>query len=170
MTTEAKPMLEQLLDFYRWMVMAREIDSLERAYCQRGEAFFTIGGSGHEGSVAVAPHLTDEDWINPHYRDKALILALGVPSTAYFDTLFSKDTSHCRGRQMADFLGDPAFRILPMTVPVGNNALPSVGLASTLKESGRGLCIAVAEAVAPKKGNGWKRWRWQSGIICPYCS
>ena len=139
MTTEAKPMLEQLLDFYRWMVMAREIDILERAYCQRGEAFFTIGGSGHEGSVAVAPHLTDEDWINPHYRDKALILALGVPPIAYFDTLFSKDTSHCRGRQMADFLGDPAYRILPMTVPVGNNALPSVGLASTLKESGRGI-------------------------------
>ncbi len=158
MTAEEKPLREQLLAFYRWMVTAREIDILERAYCQRGEAFFTIGGSGHEGTVALAPYLTQEDWINPHYRDKALLLAHGLPPSAFFDTLFSKDTSHCRGRQMADFLGDPALRILPMTVPVGNNALPSVGLASTLKDIGTGFVYCGCG------GGGTQEGEWMEAV------
>ncbi len=158
MTIESNLLRGQLLAFYRWMVMAREIDSLERAYCQRGEAFFTIGGAGHEGSVALAPHLTSEDWISPHYRDKALILAHGLAPTAYFDTLFGKDASHCRGRQLPDFLGDPRLKLLPMTIPVGNNALPSVGLASTLKESGTGFVYCGCG------GGGSQEGEWMEAV------
>ena len=127
---------DQALYLYRCMVMARSIDELERAFCQRGEAFFTIGGAGHGGSAAIAPLLKPYDWLSPHYRDRALILARGVGPEDFFHALFAKDASHHRGRQLPGFFSDPELKILPMPIPVGNGALPSVGVATTLRDNG----------------------------------
>ena len=127
------------LSLWKYMVMAREVDILERAYCRRGEAFFTIGGEGHEGTVALAPFLTNDDWLHPHYRDKALLLARGLPLDAFFYSLFAKQKSQFCGQQLPDFFCDPRNHILSMCIPVANNCLQAVGAASVLKEKGAGL-------------------------------
>ena len=69
---------DQLIQVYRSMFTAREIDRLERELTTRGEAFFHVSGAGHEGSAALAAHLKPEDWLHCHYRDKALMTARGV--------------------------------------------------------------------------------------------
>lgn len=124
---------QQLL-LYRAMLTARRVDHLEQEVTNRGEAFFNVAGSGHEATAALALHLTPDDWLHCHYRDKALLLARGIPPRAFFDTLYCKDASSSRGRQMTGFFSDPSRNILCMTTPVANNAIQSVGVAAAVRD------------------------------------
>jgi 2-oxoisovalerate dehydrogenase E1 component len=126
--------VEQLLDLYRWMVLSREIDAVEQELTSRGEAFFHVSGAGHEASAALAFFLTDDDWLHCHYRDKALLLARGMTPRNFFDSLFCKDGSESRGRQMSAHLSDASRKILSLVGPVGNNALQAVGVAAAVKD------------------------------------
>ena len=123
-----------LLRLYRYMVTAREMDLIEEEYTGRGEAFFHVSGAGHEASVMLNPHLTDEDWLHCHYRDKALMLARGIAPEMFFMSLFNKDGSHSRGRQMNAHMSSPEHRILSLVGPVGNSALQAAGVASAVKD------------------------------------
>ncbi len=122
------------LALYRAMVSARRIDQLEQEITNRGEAFFTLFSGGHEASAALAPHLTKDDWLHCHYRDKALLLARGLPVRAFFDNLYCKSNSSSCGRQMYGFMSDPKLHILSMVVPVANNALQAVGVAAAIRD------------------------------------
>lgn len=123
----------QQLDLYRAMVTAREIDRIEVELTSRGEAFFHVSGAGHEGAAALAFCLTPNDWLHCHYRDKALMLARGVSIRAFFDSLYCKQNSHSRGRQMSAHMSDPRLRVLSIVGPVGNSALQAAGVAAACK-------------------------------------
>ena len=122
------------LQIFESILKAREIDVLEQDYTQRGEAFFHVSGAGHENVAFLNPYLIPEDYLHCHYRDKSLMLARGVTSRQFFLSLFAKDQSHSRGRQMSAHLSDPARNILSLVGPVGNNALQAVGLAEAVKD------------------------------------
>lgn len=116
------------------MLTARVMDSIEQSYTSRGEAFFHVSGAGHEGSVSLFPHLGPQDWLHCHYRDKALMLARGITPQMFFYSLFNKDASHSRGRQMNAHMSAPEHNILSIVGPVGNSALQSVGVAEVIKD------------------------------------
>src|SRR6056297_888607 len=124
-----------LLALYRYMVTSREMDRIEEEYTGRGEAFFHVSGAGHEASVMLQPHLTGADWLHCHYRDKALMLARGISPEMFFMSLFNKDGSHSRGRQMNAHMSAPELRILSLVGPVGNSALQAAGVASVVKDA-----------------------------------
>jgi len=124
---------QQLLGLYRFMVQARHIDLVEKELTNRGEAFFHLSGAGHEAIAALAPHLTSEDWLHCHYRDRALLLARGISARSCFDNLFCNDRSPGRGRRMTPFMSDPALHILSMVTPTANNALQAIGVAAAIK-------------------------------------
>jgi 2-oxoisovalerate dehydrogenase E1 component len=121
------------LDLYRAMVMAREIDKLEAEIVARGEAPFHVSGAGHEGTACIAGLLTRDDWLHCHYRDKALMLARGLPPQEFFETLYCTEACESRGRQMSAHFSAKDLHILTMTIPVGNNALQAVGVAAEIK-------------------------------------
>lgn len=124
----------QLAALYRAMFVAREIDRRERQSAQRGEAFFHVSGSGHEGTAVFALHLTPDDWLNCHYRDRALMLLRGVRPQAFFDNLLANDASHSRGRNMPGFHADRELHLMCMATLVGNSALHCCGVAEAVKE------------------------------------
>lgn len=123
-----------LISLYRTIFTAREIDRLESQYTSRGEAFFHVSGAGHEAVAALNPHLIAEDYLHLHYRDKALMLARGIPPQMFFHSLFCKDASHSRGRQMNAHMCSREHNIISLSGPVGNNALHAVGVASQTKD------------------------------------
>lgn len=166
--TPTKSLTEQnLIDLYfplfKYMLESRFVDRLEEQFTARGEAFFHVSGAGHEAMVALHPHLISQDYLHPHYRDKALMIARGVSSKMFFHSLFCKDQSHSRGRQMSAHISDPERNILSMVGPVGNNALQAAGVAMSIKNDSErpivlcamgdgttqeGECLeAIAEAV-----------------------
>ena len=123
-----------MLRLYRVMLTARRIDELEEQMTHRGEAFFQLSGAGHEATAALASHLHEDDWLHCHYRDRALLIARGLPIRTFFDNLLCKDHAPGRGRRMSPFMSDPALNILSMVTPTGNNALQSVGVAAAVKD------------------------------------
>lgn len=127
-------MLETLLELYRVGCLSRRLEEVEQELVNRGEAHFFVSGAGHESVAALAPALKPSDWLHCHYRDRALLLARGVPVRAFLDTLLCKDRAPARGRQMTPFMHDVQRRVLSMVTPVSNNALQSVGAAMAIKE------------------------------------
>ncbi|MDA0834175.1 MAG: thiamine pyrophosphate-dependent enzyme [Planctomycetota bacterium] len=133
-SAKVMPSRDQLsCHLYHWMSLAREIDRVEQELVQQGKAFFHVSGAGHEASAALARHLTPADWLHLHYRDKALLLARGVPLIELFLSLLGKENSHSAGRQMSAHLSAPELNVLSMVGPVGNNALQAVGVAAAIK-------------------------------------
>lgn len=122
-----------LLALYRAMYTARQIDKVEQELTQRGAAFFHVSGAGHEASAAIALHLTSEDWLHCHYRDKALLIARGLPIREFFDSVMCKQHSSSHGRQMSAFVSCPELKILSVVTPTGNNALQAAGVAAATK-------------------------------------
>ena len=123
---------EQLLRLYRTMFLSRRIDQVEQEITNRGEAFFQLSASGHEGSAVLAEYLIPDDWLHCHYRSRALLLARGIPPRRFFDNLLCKQSSTSQGRRMGPFFSDPQLNVLSMVTPVGNNTLQSVGVAEAI--------------------------------------
>ncbi|TVR73007.1 MAG: beta-ketoacyl-ACP synthase 3 [Spirochaetaceae bacterium] len=134
MTDRTSPAEKTLRALYTHMVTARHMDLIEQSYTSRGEAFFHVSGAGHEGTVALYPYLTENDWLHCHYRDKALMLARGITPMMFFLSLFNKDASHSRGRQMNAHMSAPALKVLSIVGPVGNSALQAVGVAEVIRD------------------------------------
>ncbi len=130
MASLSKP---SLLNLYRVMYMARQIDRVEQEITSRGEAFFQLSGCGHESTAVLAEMLTRDDWLHCHYRSRALLLARGIRPREFFDNLLCNRQSSSQGRRMSAFFSDPALKILSMVTPVGNNALQSVGVAEAIR-------------------------------------
>lgn len=142
MVSEGK--VELFLSVYESILKSREVDLLEQDYTQRGEAFFHVSGSGHENIAFLNPHLIPEDYLHCHYRDKSLMIARGVTVKQFFLSLFCKDESHSRGRQMSAHLSDPKNKVLSLVGPVGNNALQAVGVASVVKDKPKNPLVLCA--------------------------
>lgn len=126
--------VQTFLSIYEHMYASRELDILEQDFTQRGEAFFHVSGGGHENIAFLNPWLHAGDYLHCHYRDKSLMLARGVTSRQFFLSLFCKDQSHSRGRQMNAHMSDRATNVLSMVGPVGNSALQAAGVASVIKD------------------------------------
>ncbi|HQU43662.1 MAG TPA: thiamine pyrophosphate-dependent enzyme [Pirellulales bacterium] len=144
--------LARWLDLYRTMVTAREVDRVELELVRRGLAFFHVSGAGHEGTACFARHLRPSDWLHVHYRDKALLLARGLPLDEFFASLLCRAGSHSEGRQISAHFSAPRLNVLSQTGPVGNHALQAVGIAAALEAGGvlplppiaRGVTAALA--------------------------
>ena len=111
---------------------------------KQGRAPFHVSGSGHEAMAALASALVPNDVLHLHYRDKALLIARGLPITEFFRSLFAKSNSHSAGRQMSAHFSWPSINITSTVGPVGNNALHAVGVAAALKSEDEGAIAVCA--------------------------
>ncbi|HQZ13385.1 MAG TPA: thiamine pyrophosphate-dependent enzyme [Devosia sp.] len=123
-----------MLRLHRAMFLAREVDRVEQQLVKQGLAHFHVSGAGHESTALVADYLGPADWLHLHYRDKALLLARGMPIVEFFRSSLASGPSHSAGRQMSAHLQVRELNVMSMVGPVGNNALPAVGAAQAVKQ------------------------------------
>ena len=125
---------ELKLKLLKLMLKSRMNDEGEQALKRRGQGHFQMSSEGHEALAAVALAMTENDWLHPHYRDRAIVLGRGVSHEQFFLDFFSKAGGPSNGRQMPVHYNSHSHRIVSLSSPVATNMLQAVGMAMSLKE------------------------------------
>ena len=82
----------EVVDLFESQVMSRHLDIVSRRLRARGETYYTIGSSGHEGNAAFGKVFKPTDMAFLHYRSGALLIQRlkQVPGeTPLYDMLLS---------------------------------------------------------------------------------
>ena len=134
---------DELIEDFRLSCLSRALDDREILLQKQSRVFFQISGAGHEIVLtALARSLRPaSDWFFPYYRDRALVLALGVTAKAVMlEAVGSAEDPASGGRQMPCHWGDVDLNIVTQSSPTGSQCLPAVG------------CAEAARYIAPRPG------------------
>jgi 2-oxoisovalerate dehydrogenase E1 component len=137
-TPPAGPLSPELaVQAFRAGCLTRALDRESRAMQRKGQGFYTIGSSGHEGLAAVALALRPTDMAFLHYRDAAFQIARAgqVPGqNPTWDLLLSFATSTddpiSGGRHKV--LGSRPLMIPPQTSTIASHLPKAVGVAYSI--------------------------------------
>ncbi len=94
---------QQLVEIYRLMFLSRSVDDREINLKRQQKTYFQISAAGHEAlqvgaALALRPGY---DWFFPYYRDRALVLSLGVtPYEMMLQAVGAATDPASGGRQM----------------------------------------------------------------------
>jgi pyruvate dehydrogenase E1 component alpha subunit len=127
----------RLLEMYRWMRLAREMDERMLKLQRQGRLGTFAPNTGHEAvSVPVAMAMGPKDWFVGAFRELGGRLVRGEPLTS--------PLHYYNGWEEGNILPDPDLRILPISVVIGCQIPHAVGLAFAsrhLKEDAVAVCF-----------------------------
>jgi len=136
------------VELFEAQLGSRHLDIAARLLRGRGQGFYTISSSGHEGNAAVAAALRPDDPAFLHYRSGAFFLERGrqvFGKLPLLDVLLgltaAGDDPISGGRHKV--FGSLALQIPPQTSTIASHLPKAVGTAFMLDRAGR-LSLPVA--------------------------
>ncbi len=138
---------EHQIELYRVMALARALDERLWQMNRQGLTHFAVPCAGHEAAGAgyAFAMKRGHDFMAPHYRDVAALLAFGLSAAEIFmHALARKSDPSGGGRQMYAHWGHRGHNILSLSSPQPNHILHGVGMALASKARGDGAVTVIA--------------------------
>lgn len=126
----------QVLDMYKYMVLARKFDERNLLLQRAGKINFHVSGIGQEACQVAAAFALDreKDYFLPYYRDYGFVMAVGMTPRELMLSAFAKaEDPNSGGRQMPGHFGSKRLRIVTGSSPVTTQVPHAVGIALAAK-------------------------------------
>lgn len=140
-------------ELLRIMALSREGDRREGILMRQGRGWFHVAGMGHEAIGALAYLVEPGDFVFPYYRDRALMLALGMSNYEIAMGYFAREGSYGCGRSMPGHYTNRRLNAFTIATPTGAQCLPAAGAAWGLRLAGEGrVALACIGDAAIRQG------------------
>lgn len=157
---------ETLLALYEKMLRVYFIEERMKVFVRANKCSFHSSSRGHEKlQIAVAMALRPgKDWFFPYYREKALMVGLGMPLRDIFLHMLSREGDPCgNGRNMSEHFSSKALRVVSPTACTGTQYLAAVGMARAVKADGRDEIVYVSSGEGTtSQGEFFESLNWAS--------
>jgi 2-oxoisovalerate dehydrogenase E1 component len=130
---------DTLRDWFRTMLLSRQIDIRCQVLNRQGRAPFILSGAGHEAAQigAAWPLKPKYDWIAPYYRDVVFNFRMGVtPLDVMLSVLAKPGDPASGGKQTPGHFSDPRLNIISGGSPLATQLVHGAGVAFALKMDG----------------------------------
>ena len=128
-----------LRDWFRYMLLGRQIDYRFQVLNRQGRAPFIISCAGHEAAqIGVSwPLKPKHDWLAPYYRDVVLCMRMGMtPLDLMLSVLAKAADPASGGKQTPGHFSDSRHNITSGGSPVATQMVRGAGVAYALKMDG----------------------------------
>ena len=162
------------LQLYEKMLRAYYVEEQCRVFVRAGKCSFYASARGHEKiQILVALLLQPgKDWFFPYYREKALMVGLGMPLEHIFQGMLSREGDpNSLGRNMSEHFSSKELRVVSPTACTGTEFLIAVGMAKAVKTAGRDEIVYVSGGEgSTSEGEFFEALNKASTNACRCCS
>jgi 2-oxoisovalerate dehydrogenase E1 component len=169
-TSEASPSMrsqiapEVLRTLYEKMLYLYYVEERTKVFVKSNKCSFHASSRGHEKLQICISMLLEpgKDWFFPYYREKALMVGLGMPLEDIFLGMLSREGDpNSNGRNMSEHFSSKPLRVVSPTACTGTQYLQAVGMAKAVVANGRDEVVYVSSGEgATSEGEFFEALNW----------